>query len=84
MEAFIIMSIVAVNNFRRKGLLNAFKKAEATNVENAVTIQDINEKWELLGIKPLREHITQKDLDFLLKRKKLIMTDDDKYYLPLK
>lgn len=76
------MGIVAVLGLQRKRLLSLFKKYEATSAENAVSMQEIIEKWAIGGIEPLRARAVTKNVGVLVYRKKLIKTADEKYYLP--
>lgn len=77
------MSIVAVLGLQRKRLLSLFKKNKATSAENAVSLQEIIEKWGIGGIEPFRSRIVSKNIRVLVYRKKLHKAGDEKYYLPI-
>lgn len=75
------MGIVAVLGMQRKRLLALFKKFNVIGVENAVTLQEINEKWGIGGIDPIRSRAIAKNIKILVLRGKIQKTDNDKYYL---
>lgn len=75
------MGVVAVLALQRKRLLSLFKKFDAVNVQNAVTVQEIIEKWGIGGIEPLRSKVIEKSIRVLISRGKIQKTDNGKYYL---
>ena len=80
MAVFPVPAIVA-GNARRLGA--SFVKNGITCEEKAVTIQEMydDNSWIVGGIKPLRMRALTVALRFLCRKKKVVKTEDEKYYL---
>ena len=79
--AVVPIPAIIAGNARR--LSASFVKHGITCEEKAVTIQEIydNNSWRVGGIRPLRMRALTVALRFLCRKRKVVKTADDKYYL---
>ena len=64
-----------------KKLLAEFTKNNATCEENAVSLQEIYDNWQVRAPRLLRMLAIKSRTRFLCRKKKLLKTEDGKYYL---
>ena len=81
--AVIPAAAIVAGNARRLG--DSFVKKGITIEEKAVTIQEMydDDSWTVGGIRPMRMRAIEVALRFLVRKKKVVKTEDDKYYLVL-
>ena len=73
--------IVPVLAARRKRLMSEFEKNGAIGKEQAVSIQEMYDNWQIRVFKPLRMRALTMDIRFLCRRGRLVKTDNEKYFL---
>ena len=74
-------SVIPVILARRKRLVSQFEENDAICKENAVTRQEIHDKWKIRVFKPLRMWAITLDTNFLCRSGRITKTEDGKYFL---